>query len=515
MIYRFSVQYLNSSVMKKHYFTRKILQVCLLFFITLSTNVFAQVGIGTTSPHASSVLDVSSTTQGMLTPRMTTAQRAAITSPADGLMVYDLDLKSIFHYNSGTALWSKMSSDANGRLKFKRIKSSDVLSTVLADELAAGGTTKYLLNSETLYEINGQVLLDKPIELNNAYVTGLDSGEDKLVVSSGDLFTGSTGGSIRGLTLVSGGNVFNIVASTTQNLILRDGIIANSGNVGLIKGFSLVFVSIIQFVGNTNGIIYEDVDELLINNVGWFDSNFGTYEKLKGSFELIAKQGGFSEVNGAAIGFDVSSDPAVSGDAVMESVVFTGNFPAGYVKPYTSSSNTGYNFTNNWNVRCAGIPTEGDSFATGSIYHNRATSPTTTVPIFATVSNGIKLNTNTSLTFTNLFRTSIGSPAQNNRITYLGKKSRIFQVSGAVAFDTSTSVASEYVFYIMKVGSTGTLIPQIGSETYIDANAGYIQAFPVQGTVQLDINESVEIWVKRANSGTTNVVLKTMSLSIK
>ena len=67
----------------------------------------------------------------------------------------------------------------------------------------------------------------------------------------------------------------------------------------------------------------------------------------------------------------------------------------------------------------------------------------------------------------------------------------------------------------MKVGSGGSLIPQIASETYFDANAGYIQVFPVQGTVQLDINESVEIWVKRTNSGAANVVLKSINLSIK
>jgi hypothetical protein len=72
---------------------QKVLQVSMLFFLILTTNVFAQVGIGTVTPNASSVLDITSTTQGMLTPRMTTAQRTAIASPADGLMVYDTDLK--------------------------------------------------------------------------------------------------------------------------------------------------------------------------------------------------------------------------------------------------------------------------------------------------------------------------------------------------------------------------------------------------------------------------------------
>jgi hypothetical protein len=46
------------------------------------------VGIGTTSPAASSLLEVKSTTKGLLIPRMTFVQRNAITSPATGLLIY-------------------------------------------------------------------------------------------------------------------------------------------------------------------------------------------------------------------------------------------------------------------------------------------------------------------------------------------------------------------------------------------------------------------------------------------
>jgi hypothetical protein len=47
------------------------------------------VSIGTASPNAAAILDLSSTAKGFLPPRMTTAQRDAITSPPAGLMIYN------------------------------------------------------------------------------------------------------------------------------------------------------------------------------------------------------------------------------------------------------------------------------------------------------------------------------------------------------------------------------------------------------------------------------------------
>src|SRR5947209_3000463 len=84
-------------------------QLSLFTIILLSVNAYAQVGINTsnTPPANSAMLDVSSTTKGLLIPRMTTAQRTAIASPATGLSVYDTDTKS-FWYFSGTA-WGELS----------------------------------------------------------------------------------------------------------------------------------------------------------------------------------------------------------------------------------------------------------------------------------------------------------------------------------------------------------------------------------------------------------------------
>jgi hypothetical protein len=60
-----------------------------LFLILFSVNSFAQIGIGTETPNAAAILDITSTNRGLLLPRMTTTQRNAIASPVAGLTIYN------------------------------------------------------------------------------------------------------------------------------------------------------------------------------------------------------------------------------------------------------------------------------------------------------------------------------------------------------------------------------------------------------------------------------------------
>ncbi|MEP7170775.1 MAG: hypothetical protein ABI855_15510, partial [Bacteroidota bacterium] len=56
------------------------------------------------TPDASALLDLTSINKGLLAPRMTTAQRIAISSPAAGLLVYDISLSEFYYFN-GT-IWT-------------------------------------------------------------------------------------------------------------------------------------------------------------------------------------------------------------------------------------------------------------------------------------------------------------------------------------------------------------------------------------------------------------------------
>ena len=87
--------------MKKLFFS-------LTTMLSLSTLIAQNVGINTNTPHASAALDVVSTTQGVLVPRMTQSDRNLIASPATGLLVYQTDATPGFYFYNGSA-WTSLS----------------------------------------------------------------------------------------------------------------------------------------------------------------------------------------------------------------------------------------------------------------------------------------------------------------------------------------------------------------------------------------------------------------------
>jgi hypothetical protein len=122
----------------------KQLVTLVLVGVTAHFSQAQNVGIGTTAPHASAALDITSTNSGMLVPRMFTTQRLGIVSPAKGLLVFDNNTNS-FWYHNGTA-WT---------------------------ELNQGGATGWNVNSTHIFNSNaGNVGIGTNEPLNKLQVNG-------------------------------------------------------------------------------------------------------------------------------------------------------------------------------------------------------------------------------------------------------------------------------------------------------------------------------------------------------
>ncbi len=487
-------------VMKKTFYIliRSIICSFMLFFST--QNVNAQVGIGTTSPAASSMLDISSTTSGLLTPRMTTTQRTAISSPADGLIVYDTVLKSFYYYNTATSSWVRINSGSATRTNFARIQTE---ADLIASSTIVSGN--YQLNTNTFYEINGTITLTKPIDLNNAYVAGLDANEDILQFTGGVVFKGNTGGSIKNVTL-KGAKAFEITGpgiATASSLLVQNTIIVGmTTSVGSISGLGLYYGGIVQFVSNVNGITYSNIGNCLLDNQAWLSSNSGTFEKFTGTFGLIEKGSGFSTVDGADVAMDVSTSGLTVGTGTLEGTVFSGTTTAteGYIKEYSAAQTyTGYNFSNTWSVSSPGIPRESDDAATGNLYYQSSSI----VTITNTTPFKLPVNTNSI----RLFRTAEGTGGNSeNRLIYKGEDRRALNVLGALSF-TATG-GSRYIFSIYKNGGV-----VVGSEVEIDVTTTNArQSVSIIGTVDVAKNDYIEIYVQKVTAGNEQFLITSYNL---
>ncbi len=74
------------------------------------------VGIGITTPDTNAILDIKSTSKGLLIPRLNSFQRQAIISPPEGLLVYDYGDNQFYYYLNQdwiTFLGNKVGVDAN------------------------------------------------------------------------------------------------------------------------------------------------------------------------------------------------------------------------------------------------------------------------------------------------------------------------------------------------------------------------------------------------------------------
>lgn len=479
-------------------FKLKITIILLIALTSFNSLVVAQVGIGTLSPDASAMLEVNSTEKGMLAPRMTSAQRIAISNPAKGLLVFDTDI-NVFYFYDGTN-WTALKAEIK-RSNYKLVKDiSD-----LADELVSGGGSKYLLNENYLYEINGSINFDFPVDLNGAYISGRDTGEDALINDSGTtFFSGSKGGHFKDV-VIRGNNqqVFNISGSGSENLIAYSLIIVGASSVGTFNNLNTFYFEVLQVLNSANGITASNISNFYMDKVFWTDGNSGTFLTFSGIFSNLQIANGRVVVDSGETGIDVSGNPTINIAASIAQVSFTGD--GNRLKGYTSNTYAGYKFDSNWDVDATGLQLETDDASIGDL-HLEAPVGSGYQTDFSAIGSGVPTKLEGLSYSNNLFRFS--API-NNRLVYDGVKTRSFQISSSISFQGDNN-SSIYIFYIAKNGviqNDSKVYRQVGSNNDVGAVS-------VVGSIRLDQGDYIEVWAERY-SGSGSLLLVSLNLTIK
>lgn len=165
----------------------------------------------------------------------------------------------------------------------EKISDNTVIINTLSDlPTAAGG--KHTLAASTAYIINASIVIGgNYIELgNNTILRGSSSFVSQII------YTG-TGGAIRGTDITSSisnitfianngsGKVFDMInTGKTKTFVIQECIIASSTLAGTVNGFDVVFTSIINHIGNSNGWIFSNVKHLFVLDNYFASSNSGT-----------------------------------------------------------------------------------------------------------------------------------------------------------------------------------------------------------------------------------------------
>lgn len=134
--------FLSAPYLSKHTIMKTVYSILAFLFATSLS--FAQNGIAINydgaAPAASAMLEVKATNRGVLIPRMTQAQRNAISSPATSLLIYQTDNTPGFYYYNGSA-WTAIGGDNdwvingndvyhnNGNVFTKTLRNQDTIFT--------------------------------------------------------------------------------------------------------------------------------------------------------------------------------------------------------------------------------------------------------------------------------------------------------------------------------------------------------------------------------------------------
>ena len=249
------------------------------------------VGIGTNAPGASALLDISSVTKGVLIPRMSTAQRDAIASPATGLQIYNTSTNALNFYNGSS--WQVLGTAGAG------------VTAVTAGAGLLGGT------------INSTGTIDIDVGTTNGKIVQVGAG-NKLPAIDGSLLTNLDPSHLSGAVGVSLGGT-GLTSLSANQIVLGNGTSA-----------------VTQVAAGTNGqILTGATGSAPVWTTATYPSTVAVNQLLFGSATNVVS--GLATANSSVLLTDGSGVPAWSTFANTKTALGLGSAASGTIGSLTTN----------------------------------------------------------------------------------------------------------------------------------------------------------------------------------
>jgi hypothetical protein len=325
----------------------------LVALFTVSTTIAqnGDVGIGTATPDSSAALDITSSTKGLLIPRMATNERNVITNPATGLLIFNTTLNDV-EYNAGTPSlpkWVSATTANNGlnttsgvtQLGGALTKATTISGLTGTNKLAftGSGIDMYNVDSNTLSidGDNNRIGIGTATPTKTLDVAGEMKGTRVIAYGGGNISSNTAiGESALANVSNTGGNNLAVGFSTlqsnstgTSNVAL--GALAASGNT---TGSNNVAFGRGALISNTNGN-----SNVVIGSLAGFNNGDGTTASTMNETILIGTRATpqqNNQTNQIAIGYyttGLGSNSVVIGNDSVVKTALKGNVGIGTTDP--------------------------------------------------------------------------------------------------------------------------------------------------------------------------------------